>query len=320
MSQHRMLLGILFLLAATMSWGGMFPVAKPALELIDAYWLTSIRYVPSGLVFLLLLALVEGTAALRFDGHGATLFALGTLGFAGFNLLAFTGLAHSRPEHAAVIMATMPMLTMLANWLFKGLKPQTFTLMTIVIAFIGVFLVITGGDPRSAFGGGAAGWDLLILVGGCCWVTYTLGAQRFPSWSPLRYTALTSALGSVSIALITLGMTWTGLLQLPSVEDLVTLRWILAYVIILGALVAVLSWNSGIRMLGAVNGVLFFNVIPITAFTIGVLQGQPLHAVEVLGAMLVIGGLVANNLYQRRSLARAAQAPSNTETVPASAK
>jgi drug/metabolite transporter (DMT)-like permease len=95
-------------------------------------------------------------------------------------------------------------------------------------------------------------------------------------------------------------MTQAGKLQVPALETVVSLRWIFAYLIVLGALVAVLSWNSGVRMLGAVNGVLFFNFVPITTFTVGVLNGQPLHAVEVTGAALVIGGLIANNLYLRR--------------------
>lgn len=298
---NRQLAGVALLLVATVTWGAMFPVAKPALELMDPYWLTAIRYVPAGLLFLLLLAFIEGRKSLQLEGRLLLLLALATLGFAGFNLLAFTGLAHSRPEHAAVIMALMPMLTVLLNWALRGVRPQTFTLVTIAVAFLGVFLVITGGDPRTAFAGGAAQWDLLFLAGGCCWVSYTLGAQLFPAWSPLRYTAITCALGALSIVGITLAMTAAEVLQVPTVDTVVSLRWIFLYLIVPGALVAVLSWNVGIRMLGAVNGVLFFNFVPITTFTFGVIDGQPLHAVEVTGALLVIAGLIANNLYQRRA-------------------
>ena len=111
MNRPNQLFAVLLLLIATVSWGAMFPVAKPALAVIDPYYLTLIRYAPAGLVFLLILALVEGRRALSLEGRLPLLFGLATLGFAGFNLLAFTGLAHSRPEHAAVIMATMPMPT-----------------------------------------------------------------------------------------------------------------------------------------------------------------------------------------------------------------
>jgi drug/metabolite transporter (DMT)-like permease len=48
-----------------------------------------------------------------------------------------------------------------------------------------------------------------------------------------------------------------------------------------------------------VNGVLFINFVPITAFAIGVAQGHSFSAAEVIGASLVIGALIANNLYLR---------------------
>jgi hypothetical protein len=46
--------------------------------------------------------------ALRLDCRGRRLFWLGSLGFAGFNLLAHTGLAHARPQSASLIVALAP--------------------------------------------------------------------------------------------------------------------------------------------------------------------------------------------------------------------
>jgi len=49
-------------------------------------------------MWLLVLAVVEGPGALRLGGRGLRLFWLGSLGFAGFNLLAYTGLATRVPR------------------------------------------------------------------------------------------------------------------------------------------------------------------------------------------------------------------------------
>ncbi|MBV1788051.1 hypothetical protein KQ940_08285 [Marinobacterium sp. D7] len=73
------------------------------------------------------------------------------------------------------------------------------------------------------------------------------------------------------------------------------------YLIIAGGVVAVLSWNSGIRKIGPVNGVLFINFVPITAFSIGLAQGRAFSSAEIFGASLVILALVSNNLYLRRA-------------------
>jgi drug/metabolite transporter (DMT)-like permease len=246
---------------------------------------------------------LEGRAALLAKGHGWRLFTYGTVGFAGFNLLAYAGLAHSRPEHAAVIMAMMPMITVLVSWVRSGQRPATFTLMSVAIAFIGVFLVVTNGNPERALQNGEASGDLLLLIAAVCWVTYTLGADKFPSWSALRYTALSCALGTLSILAVTGGLAIHGDIQLPTLSVVVGFSWEFSYLVVLGAVVAVLSWNAGIKAVGAINGVLFINLVPVTAFLIGLVQGHDFGHEEILGALLVTGALVANNLYSRYQLA-----------------
>lgn len=65
-------------------------------------------------------------------------------------------------------------------------------------------------------------------------------------------------------------------------------------------MIAVLSRNAVIRGLGGVNSMLYINVVLVAAFVIGVTQGYDVSWVMLLGALLVIGALVANNLYSRR--------------------
>ncbi|KKN33719.1 hypothetical protein LCGC14_0800940 [marine sediment metagenome] len=299
--QHRSLSGgILLLLAATLSWGGMFPIAKPALAVIDPYYLTLIRYLLAAIIFFIVLSIVEGKLSLGFEGKFLTLLLLSTLGFSGFNLLAFNGLMHSKPEHGAVIIAMMPMITVLLNWLIHSQRPASFTMFTILTAFFGVFLVVTTGDPVNAFSGGKLLWDFLFLAGAFCWVAYTMGASAFPNWSSLRYTSLSSILGALSLSIITLFLTAIDYISVPSIDLLVSLHWTIFYLVVMGALVAVLSWNIGIKLLGAVNGVLFINFVPITAFAIGIIQGKEFNAAELTGAACVIGSLIANNLFLRK--------------------
>lgn len=305
MTRNNLMPAIVLLLAATLSWGGMFPVAKPLLDAVDPYYMTLIRYGATAAILITILVLTQGISALSLEGKSGWLLFLGSLGFAGFNLLAFNGLLHAKPEHGAVIMALQPMLAVLLTWLLKGTRPHAFTLGAIIAAFIGVFLVITGGDPARAFAGGEAQWDLMFLAGALCWVSYTLGAQSMPHWSPLRYTAITAMLGSGTIAVITLVLTAQGTLHAPTLATLASWHWTLAYLIIPGGVVAALSWNAGIKMLGAINGVLFINFVPITAFVIGVISGRDFSAAEITGAILVIGALIANNLYLRHQTRRA---------------
>jgi drug/metabolite transporter (DMT)-like permease len=299
MGQQTNRMSWVLLVLAGLIWGGMFPVAKVVLHSVDAVTTTAIRYGFGSLMLLAVLAAVEGRAALATEGRVRRLLVYGTVGFAGFNILAYIGLAYSTAEHAAVIMAMQPMIAVLMNWLRNGQRPAVFTLASVAVAFAGVFLVVTNGHPERAWQDGAAVGDLLMLAAALCWVTYTLGAADFPHWSPLRYTGLSGALGTLSIMAVLGVSVLVGAVRLPALATVAGLGWEFTYLVVLGAVVAVLSWNTGIKAVGPVNGVLFINLVPVVAFLIGVVQGHAFGRAEVLGAALVIAALLANNLYGR---------------------
>lgn len=306
MSRASLFQAMGLLLLAAVSWGGMFQVAKPLLPQIDAFHMTAIRYGGAAFLFAGLLAYREGRGAFRLEGRGMLLWLYGSLGFAGFNLLAFTGLAHSRPEHAAVIMALMPLMTALVNWGMRGTRPAPHTLVAIAIALTGVVLVVSNGHLSALSASGQVGGDLLLLLGALCWVFYTLGAARFTHWSPLRYTTLTCLLGVLSIFAATAAMTHLGRIHPPSTAAVQDGLWALTYMVVIGAVIAVLSWNAGIRKMGALNGVLFINFVPVSAFVIGVILGHRFGLAELAGAAFVILALIFNSLLSQRASARMA--------------
>ena len=277
----------------------MFPIAAPALGQIDAFQITSFRYLVASAAFLALLAAVEGTRAIRTAGRGRELWLLGTLGFAGFNLLTYVALEHARPQDAALIVATSPVVTVLVLWAQGKGRPRGAQLGLIGLAFLGVVLVISHGDP-SRLGGDAGAWELVALAGVFGWVAYTLGARRFPDFSPLRYTAITAPLGTISVVGITALVTVLGGSHVPSPGDLADHWWRLLYIAGPAAVLAVLAWNEGVRRLGPADGTLFINLVPVIAFAIAIAQGYRPGAVEFAGAALTIAALVGANLAGRR--------------------
>lgn len=283
------------LLIAAIAWGGMFPLAKALLHHMDAFGMTAIRYGTAALLFLATLRWREGRDALRLGGAGPRLWLYGTLGFAGFNLLAYVGIAHTRPEHAAVMVALTPLITAVIQGLRIRRRPDASVLLAIALALCGVVLVIGDGGALGRSGGGVGG-DILVFLGAVCWVLYTLGAQRFPGWSPLRYTALSCALGAASIVAIDAALVGLGLAHLPSAHGLRESAWGIVYLVVVAAFVAVLGWNAGIRRIGAQGGVLFINLVPVTAMVIGALQGHPVGAGEIVGAGMVMAALVLNSV------------------------
>src|SRR6266566_1109626 len=308
-------LGAIFATTTALAWGGQFVVGKSALGTLNAFPLTTIRYAAAALLWLIVLAAVEGRTALRLDGHGRRLFWLGSLGFAGFNLLAYTGLAHARPQSASLIVALGPLLTALVLWRRTRVRPSRTTLALLGVALAGVALVISGGHPSSIVNGSIGWGDGLVLGGVFSFVLYGLGAAEVPELSPLRYTALTASLGWITVAAATVVAVGSGLVAMPSGHQIWSVTPQIAYLAIPGAFVAVLTWNAAIGLIGPQNAVLFGNLIPVTTFGIEIVRGYRPSAVELGGAALTIGALVASNLHARRSAAPSRTARPDVEAL-----
>jgi drug/metabolite transporter (DMT)-like permease len=308
-------LGVLFATTTALVWGGQFVVGKSALQTIDAFPLSTVRYAIAAALWLVVLVAVEGRGSLRLEGRGRRLFWLGSLGFAGFNLFAYTGLAHARPETASLIVALGPLLTALVLWHRTKVRPAPATFALLGVALAGVALVVSAGHPSSLLHG-AIGWgEVLVLAGVFSFVLYGLGAAEFTSFSPLRYTALTATLGWLTIAGATLVVIATGLVEAPTAAQLTSVWPQIVYLAVPGAFVAVLTWNAAISAIGPQNAVLFSNLIPVTTFAIEIVRGYRPNAFELLGAALTIGALVASNLVARR--ARPWGATDRPQTEPA---
>jgi drug/metabolite transporter (DMT)-like permease len=284
---------------AVLLWGAQFPIAKSTFSTIDPFHVSAIRY---GVGTLLLAAFVvwrEGTAALRYYGRGLSATVLGLVGMTGSPMLVFGGLALTRPEHAAIIVALQPSITAIADWWLHGRRPARFTLGCMMAAFAGVVLVVTKGDPALALGRGELAGDLLVLAGAACWVAYTMGTESFRGWSSLKFTLLTLIPGSIGLAVGTAILVQVGLARVPGPAEVGAVMPQLVFLAVGGVMLSMLCWNAGTRRIGALNAMLLQNLVPVIVFAIRFAQGQRYVAVELAGAGLVIGALAANNLYLR---------------------
>ncbi len=307
----RYSLGAFFCMVATLSWGGMFPIMTSALKHIDPFNFTAMRYLIAGLAFLVVLLFKEGPQALNLKGERVGLaWFLGTAGFAGFGFLVFLGQQLAGPTgalSASIVMATMPMLGLLVGWIVKGAKPPILTLGFILLSFTGVILVITNGNigallsrPQS-FAAYAP-----LLLGALCWVVYTIGASYFPTWSAYRYTTITTMLGLISIFAIDFILTMLGYISVPTVSDVIIVTPHLLYMALVAGLIGVLSWNMGNKIITPLNGVLFMDIVPVTAFTVSTLTGIIPSEMQIVGACTTGIALIFNNLYQRQRMMRMA--------------
>lgn len=297
--------GLLCCLLATVSWGAMFPVMTQALTRIDPFNFTTLRYGIAGIAFALLLLFREGRSAFTLKGEKWGLaWLFGTLGFAGFGFLVFLGQHLAGPTGAltaSIMMATMPMLGLLTIWALKKVRPQASTFGFILLSFSGVVLVISNGNVSAVLNSPMSlTANLLLIAGALCWVLYTIGGSYFPGWSPLRYTTITTLLGMTSVIGTDVLLMATGKIAVPNSSAIIFVIPHLLYMALVAGLMAVLCWNIGNRIITPTNGVLFMDVVPVTAFLVSALNGVlPTH-MQIIGAAITATALVLNNLNQRK--------------------
>jgi len=296
--------GIAWMLLTVLVWAPMFPTAKRALHVVDAFALSSIRYALGGVIFIGLVVAIEGRRALRFEDRVVPAVVLGLIGITGFNTFVWGGLTYARPEHAAIIMAIQTPLTALLVWVLRGQRPANFTIGCIALAIVGVLVVVTRGNPFGAIASLGKGdelfGDILVFCGALCWVTYTMGSGTFAGWSSLRFTALTIIPGGIGLLAVNAVALGAGIAVMPSVGAVASIWPKIAYFALGTVVLGVLAFNSSVKHLGPLNVMLMLNVIPISVFGIEAALGRAFAPIELVGAAMVIGALVANNLYLRK--------------------
>lgn len=280
------------LLAATAAWGSLFHVGKLVVATLDPYWFTALRYAGAALVLVAVLAWQGPVRWCLARRHLRPLFAYGMLGYGFFSILVFAGLAHTAPSHGAVIMATMPVTTLLLRAALERRTPPGWAWGVAGLAIAGVALV-SGLATGGAAGGSAWRGDLVVLLGTLGWVLYTRGQASLPQLTVVEYTAFTAVLALPGLLAVALAATLLGWAHEPDAAALASTGPALLYVVLIPTVLAALAFNRGVRSLGAANGIVFINFVPVSALLIGAARGTVPGAAELAGAALVVSALLA---------------------------
>ncbi|WP_432452442.1 DMT family transporter [Agarivorans sp. QJM3NY_29] len=297
-------MGVICCLIATFSWGATFPIMTSALIHIDPYTFTTLRYGFAGIALAIALWLREGEQGLNLKGERIGLaWLLGSAAFVGFGFFVFLGQKMAGETGAlttSIMMATMPMLGILVNGVLRKVVPPMISIGLIMMSFFGVMTVITKGHYASLFDSPTSyKANAFIIFGALCWVIYTVGASFFPRWSPLKYTALTTCLGMTSVLVINGILYASGVVAVPTTSAFVYVIPHVFYTAIVASFIGILCWNIGNKILTPLNGVLFMDIVPITAFSISAMMGINPGFPEIAGASITGAALILNNLYLR---------------------
>jgi drug/metabolite transporter (DMT)-like permease len=277
----------------TLISAGTYLMGKAATDAIPTLALGFLRFLIAGSAFLVL-ARIRGLEL--WPVAKAEWRAYVWVGFLGVavNQIAFLGgLALTLPSHAALLYGLTPTFVLLLAWARGQERPGPRKLGGLVLAFSGVVVLLSGKaggllPPHWILG------DLMVLVAVAAWAGYTVlsrplvqkhGAQRATTLSILFGLALFAPLGLFGLPRLTIAavppMAWVALVYLGLVTSVASY----------------LLWFHALSMKEPSRVAIATNAQPVaTAMLAWLIYGQVVTPAFVVGAVLVLGGVILTQL------------------------
>ncbi|MBR2328357.1 MAG: DMT family transporter [Clostridia bacterium] len=142
--------------------------------------------------------------------------------------------------------------------------------------------------------------DILSLGAALSWAVYSIlvvkYVNRFSSFFLMRRATLCAMIASVPMLIISgqMDMPFECLLQKDTLFSIIFLG-------VLGSGVSYVLWNMATRILGVIKVNAYIYVNPfVTMITAGIFLGEPVTVMGIIGAVMIIGGVVLGVTERKR--------------------
>jgi drug/metabolite transporter (DMT)-like permease len=284
--RQEQMVGIGLVNLATLTWATNMALGRWLRDQIGPLTLAAARVLIASLLFAALLQR-RPPEERRLGRDRWLLLGMALSGVAVFAPTLYLGLRFTTAVNATLVNGLGPLITgLLAALLIQ--EPMSRRQVTgAIVGLAGVIGLISGGSL--AFWQAVRGnvGDLIVLGAVTLWGLYSvLGRQVMRHRSALSATAFSAFLG---LPLLLLAAAW----EIQSFPVVARPQLVLAvlYIGIAPAVVGFLSWNAGVRRLGASGAMVFYNTLPLYGALLGYLfLGESIGPAHLLGGALIIGG------------------------------
>ncbi len=282
---HGHWLSVAAILAAVVIWGFSFLSIKVTVAVIGPMTLTFLRFVlASGVLYLVKRWLKPTERVARGDW-----WLMGVTGIIGITLYYFfenNGVKLITAAAASIIIATIPILTLLTEFLFFKAKLTFFKIFGVIISLIGVYLVV-GGDHFVA-GNTQTGLGYLLMSGaGVVWVVYVIVTRPlFAKYSNLTIVTYQSYFATLSlIPFVLMEDTRWSAVSLVIVVNLVFMG-------VFCSAAAYYFYVYALEHLGANRSALFLNFIPVVSVICAwLILKEQLSWVQMIGGFFIMAAV-----------------------------
>lgn len=278
-------MNLLFPVLATLIWAASTVVNRLSVGVIDPAAISFYRW----LIALLVLSptLLPRVWWLRHQirPHLPKLLLLGLLGMSLYQSLAYFAAHTVTATSMGLILATMPLLTVLLAFPVLNTRPTPMLLIGALISFAGLAWLLAAGDLPSLWQQGVGQGELMMLLASLSYALYCVLVKRWqiplPTWESLYVQIFCGTLLLIPPFLLA-----------PSIG--LTVRNI-PLVLFAGLFASALApglWMRGLQNLGAEKTAVLMNLVPLfTAILAIALLGETLHLYHAVGGGLILLGI-----------------------------
>jgi drug/metabolite transporter (DMT)-like permease len=271
---------------ATLTWASNMTLGRWLRNDIGPLTLAASRFlIASSLLFVLLQRLPREERRLEKDRW--LLVGMALSGVVIFTPTLYLGLQHTTAVNATLINGMGPLITGILAALLIGERMSGRQIVGAVVGLVGVAVLISGGRFRFwEYMAGSVG-DLIVLGAVTLWALYSvLGRRVMRRRSALSASAFSALVG---LPLLLLAAVWE--MRVTGLPLSARLILPVLYIGVAPGVVGLLSWNAGVRRLGASGAMVFYNTLPLYGALLGFLfLGEPIGMTHLVGGGLIVGG------------------------------
>lgn len=291
-----------FLVMVTI-WGAMFPALERILRTWDVFSATAGRHTLAVMTLLIVLSLRERRLPINRRMPWGRLLLLGFLGMSVTSLLTTLAVHSSSGVSAAIASATNPITSALTARLLHRVPLLPGIVIGSLLSTAGGLVSILGDSGGVELRGG----ELLLVVSNILWTWYSMMAQRWlAGYSQLRISGLTALTGLIGLYAMISVAGASGMADFHidlSPEPIILLVFSGAVSVAVGNSL----WHFGVSRVGVTIAAMYNNLIPVVAVAIAFWAGIKPTGAQLVGAAIIIAGvLYAQTMALRRQAAQAA--------------
>lgn len=276
----------IMVVASTFFWGSNFNAGHAIAPDVTPLTAAAERFALALVVFWLVRFTIGKAESTLMARDAITLVSLGIMGVFGFNYAFFTALHTTSALNAALIMALSPMLSLLFSVGLLKVKMNVPQILGMLIAFIGVIFVITGGNLNLVHIVPGDAWMLLACS---VWSLYSVGSKKYADHIPsLQFARWTVSIGAIAL-IIASALIEQPLTTIPQLS--ITTHVILIYMGVCGSVLAYIFWLKGVYFLGPDKSAVAFNLVPVFTLLVSLMFGTTPNSVQFVGMALALCGV-----------------------------